>query len=169
MAEEAYLLDSGIAGIAGYQGHPLHEQVRAWLDGLGDETVFVSVVSIAESEYGLNLNPLPAEIQQTIRSMMASYQVLPIDHHTARVYGRIRATLFNAYAPRDRRNRISTRYVVDLRERTSDRQLGIQESDLWIVSVAVQYNMVFATADNAGGMRRVVDAANHSARTKFFS
>ena len=59
-----------------------------------------SVVSIAESEYGLNLNPLPADIQQNIRNMMASYQVLPIDHHTARIYGRIRATLFNAYAPR---------------------------------------------------------------------
>ena len=163
------MLDSGVAGIAGYQGHRLHRKVRAWLDSLGDAPVFVSAVSVAESEYGLNLNPLPTHIQQDIRRVMASYQVLPIDHHTARVYGRIRATLFNAYAPRGNRNQITTRYVEQLRERTSGIELGIQENDLWVVSVAVQYNMVFATADNAGGMHNVVNAANHTHRTHFFS
>ena len=163
------MLDSGIAGIAGYQGHRLHKKVRAWLDGIGDDPVFVSAVSVAESEYGLNLNPLPPSAQQEIRKVMASYQVLPIDHHTARVYGRIRATLFNAYAPRDNRSRISTRYVEDLRERTSGKELGIQENDLWIVSTAVQYNLAFVTADTAGGMRNVVDAANYTHRTHFIS
>lgn len=169
MAGEGYLLDSGVASIAGREGHRLHGKIRTWLDGLGDDPVFVSAVSVAESEYGLNLNPLPPKIQRDIRRVMASYEVLPIDHHTARVYGRIRATLFNSYAPRDHRDQVSTRYVEHLRERTSGLELGIQENDLWIVSVAVQYNLVFATADTAGGMRNVVDAANYTHRTHFFS
>ena len=163
------MLDSGVASMAGYEGHGLYRPIRAWLDGLGDDPVFVSAISIGESEYGLNLNPLPAEVQQDIRSVMASYQVLPIDHHTARVYGRIRATLFDTYAPRDHRNQISARYVEQLRERTSGLELGIQENDLWIVSLAVQYNLVFATADSAGGMRNVVDAANYVHRTHFLT
>ena len=169
MAEDAYLLDSGVASIAGHEGHRLHQQVRTLLEGKGNDAVFVSAVSVAESEYGLNLNPLPAKIQQDIRSVMASYQVLDIDRHTARVYGRIRAALFNAYATRDRRQNVATRYVEGLQERTSGRELGIQENDLWIVSVAVQYNLAFVTADRASGMRNIVSTANHNHRTHFIS
>lgn len=169
MTQEAYLLDSGVAAIAGYQGHRLYAKVRAWLSSLGNDPVYISAVSVAESEYGLNLNPLPVHLQQNIRSVIRSYQVLPIDHHTAPIYGKIRAALFNTYAPRNSRNQITTRYVEHLRERTSGVQLGIQENDLWIVSVAVQHNMIFATADTAGGIHKIVNAANYSHRTHFIS
>ena len=166
--DEGYLLDTSVASAAGYAGHRLHQGVRTWLSGLGDNTVFVSAVTLAESEYGLNLVPLPANIKADIRSAMATYTVLPIDRHTAEIYGRIRGRLFNAYAPRDHRNRISSRYVEDLRERTSGKQLGIQENDLWIVSVAVQYNLIFVTGDGGGGMRNIVDEADYVDRTRFW-
>ncbi len=169
MVQEAYLLDTSIASIAGYEGDERHAGVREWLDGLQDDAVFVSAVSVAESEYGLNLNPLDAQSQQDIRSAIGTYQVLPIDHHTARVYGPIRAALFRAYAPRDYRNRITARYIEDLREPTSGKELGIQENDLWIVSVAVQYNMAFVTADGGGGMRAIVEEAHYAHRTTFWT
>ena len=44
MAEEAYLLDTSIASIAGYAGHGLHGTVPAWLDSLNDDVVFISAV-----------------------------------------------------------------------------------------------------------------------------
>ena len=169
MVQEAYLLDTSIVSIAGYEGDARHMGVREWLDGFENDVVFISAVSIAESEYGLNLNPLDAQSQQDIRSAIGAYQVLPIDRHTAGVYGPIRAALFRKYAPRDYRNRISTRYVEDLREPTTGKELGIQENDLWIVSVAVQYNMVFVTADGSGGMRNIVDEANYVHRTRFWT
>ena len=50
---------------------------------------------------------------------MAGYQVLPMDHHTGRAYGEIRAKLFAQYAPRDRRGRISKKAPEDLIERTT--------------------------------------------------
>ena len=169
MAQEAYLLDTSIASIAGYEGDERHARVREWLDGLQDDAVYISAVSVAESEYGLNLNPLDAQSQQEIRNAIGTYQVLPIDHHTARVYGSIRASLFRACAPRNYRNRITTRYIEDLREPTSGKELGIQENDLWIVSVAVQYNMVLVTADGRGGMRKIVEEAKHAHRTMFWT
>ena len=97
------------------------------------------------------------------------YQVLPIDRHTAEIYGSIRADLFRAYAPRDRRNRFASRYVEDLRERTSGKELGIQENDLWIVSVAVEYNLIFVTGDRGGGMKKIVEVANYAHRTQYWS
>ncbi len=165
---EAYLLDTSIASPAWYEGHKRHKDVRERLESLGDDAVFVSAVSIAEVQYGLRLVALDAQKHQSIRSALERYKVIPVDHHTAQTYAETRATLFKAYAPRDRRNRISSAYIEDLRERTSGKELGIQENDLWIVSVAVQYNLVFVTADQGGGMRKIVDAANYAHRTEYW-
>ncbi len=166
---EGYLLDTSIASPAWYAGHKRHKEVRERLEGLGDDTVFVSDISKAEVEYGLNLVALDAQKHDGIRSAMGRYKVVPIDHHTAQTYGEIRATIFKAYAPRDRRNKISSKYVEDLRERTSGKELGIQENDLWIVSVAVRYNLLFLTADGRGGMRKIIEAANYAHRTEYWN
>ena len=117
--------------------------------------------------YGWNLNCLTVEEKQSIQKVIEKFKVLPIDHHTARTYGKIRADLFNKYAPKNNRGKVSERYATNLRERTSDKELGIQENDLWIVSVAVRYNMEFVTTDNGGGMRRIVDTAGYAHQTSF--
>ena len=167
MTANGYLIDTNVAISAFHKGNKLHSRVRAWLGTLGDDPVFISAVSLAETEYGLNLVPTDKKMQRDVRSAMATYKVLPINHHTAEVYGKIRASLFNAFAPKDRRNKIATRYADDLRERTTGKELGIQENDLWIVSVAVEFNLIFATADKAGGMKKIVDAANYTHRTHY--
>lgn len=169
MAMDGYLLDTNIASRSFHEGSTLHTPTRSRLASLGDDPVFISAVSLAETEYGLNLVTLDAHQQRDIRRAIATYKVLPINHHTAEIYGKIRAALFNAYAPRDRRNNIDSRYADDLREPTTGKELGIQENDLWIVSVAVEYNLVFVTADRAGGMRRIVDAAKYAQRTQYWT
>ena len=115
---EAYLLDTTIASFAWYEGSTRHLETRERLGAIGDDLVFVSAVSVAEVEYGLNLFPMARETQNGIRNAMRGYTVLPIDHHTAQNYGEIKAILFQKYAPRDRRDRIASRYVEDLTERT---------------------------------------------------
>ncbi len=165
---DGYLLDTNITSRAFYEGSKQHKPIRSRLASLGDDPVFISAVSLAETEYGLKVFPLDKQMQRDIRSAMATYKVLPIDHHTAEIYGKIRASLFSAYAPRDRRNRIASHYADDLREVTTGKELGIQENDLWIVSVAVEYNLMFVTTDKAGGMRKIVDAANYAHRTQFW-
>jgi hypothetical protein len=44
-------------------------------------------------------------------------------------------------------------------DRVTGRDLGIDERDLLIVSVAVQYNLILATADRNQGMRSIEQAA----------
>ena len=168
MTFEGYLLDTNMARSACHKGSKPHERVRVWLDSLGDAAVFISAVSLAESEYGLELVPLPTQMKLDIRSAMATYTILPVDRHTAEIYARVRAILFNKYAPKKRVNEVGTRYPEDLREFTSGKELGIQENDLWIVSVAVEYNLMFVTTDKAGGMRRIVDAANYTHRIQYW-
>ena len=169
MTTEGYLLDTNIASWACHQGSTPHARVRARVDGLGDDVAFISAVSLAEVEYGLSLVPSGVQEPANFRRATDMYKVLPIDRHTAEVYGSIRADLFRAYAPRDRRDRFASRYVEDLRERTSGKELGIQENDLWIVSVAVEYNLIFVTGDRGGGMKTIVEVANYAHRTQFWS
>jgi len=47
----------------------------------------------------------------------------------------------------------------DLVERVSGKSLGIDEKDLLIASVAVQYNLILATNDQNPGMKRIEEAA----------
>jgi len=129
--------------------------------------VYVSVVSIAEVEYGLRIAPsIDAQRQSTVRSAMTSFEVLHIDHHTAEEYAKIRANLFRTHSPRNSRGRLTQKHVEDLVDRTTGKELGIQENDLWIVSVAIQYNLIFVTNDR---MHRVIDAAKYSERTEFWN
>lgn len=143
--------------------------MRNRIAALGDARVFLSPISIAEAEYGMAVANMDKENRRNIRSALAQYILLDLDRHTARQYGEVRARLFHKYAPRNNRQRFATKYIEDLREPTTGKELGIQESDLWIVSVAVRYNVVLLTADKAGGMRNIVDAANHVNRTQFWN
>ena len=164
---EGYLLDTNIASASWDYGAPSHKNVRQRLEKLGDALVYVSAVSIAEVEYGLRIAPsIDMQRQSTVRDAMASFKVLNVDQHTAKEYAEIRADLFRAHSPRNRRGRLTQKYVEDLVDRTTGKEFGIQENDLWIVSVAVQYNLIFVTTDR---MHRVIDAAKHSDRTEYWN
>ena len=58
------------------------------------------------------------------------------------------------------------KYVEDIIDRTTGKELGIQENDLWILSVAVQYNLVFVTNDR---MIRAIEATRYSDRTEYWT
>lgn len=160
---DGYLLDTNIASASWDYRSPDHNSVRQQLEELGTAIVYVSAISVAEVEYGLQIAPeIDEERQMLVRNAMGSYEVLHIDHHTAPIYGEIRAKLFRTYAPKNRRGRLTQKRVENLVDRTSGKELGIQENDLWIVSVAVQYNLILVTKDR---MRRVVEAANYVSKT----
>ena len=169
LAEDGYLLDTNMVSAATYEPNSRHEQVRAWLARREGALIFISTVTIGEIRYGESLaRAQPDRARATISDpALADFTVLDIDAHTARLWGAYRATIFDKYAPRDRRGRVRTRSLAGLVDRTTDTDLGIQENDLWIVSAAVAHGLVFVTTDKAGGMRRVVDAANYEERTIF--
>lgn len=166
---EVYLLDTCIASAAWDQRNKAHSTIRPRLLQLDQERMFISSPTIAEIEYGLKVAPsIDANRQHMVRQAMTAYQVLSVDKHTAEPYSNIRTELFKKYAKRDSRDRMKVRYVEDLVERTTGKELGIQENDLWILSVAVQYNLLFITGDRGGGMQRIVEAANYNHRTQYW-
>ena len=168
MIMRGYLLDTNIASAAILEDHGFHEKVRNWLDSVGKNHLFISAVSIAEVEFGLSLNPLPVNVEKEIRQGLSDYTPLFVDKHTLPIYGKIRADILKKYAPK-KHNRITQKVLENLRDLTSGKLLGIQENDLWIVSVAVQHNLEFVTTDRGGGMSKIVDVANYDQRTIYLT
>ncbi len=160
-------MGTNIASVAWDTGSSRHDYVRGRLENLDDDLVFISAVSLAEVEYGLLVSPaIDANRQSAVRNAMSSYTVLQIDQHTSQVYAKIRANLFKKYSPIKSRGRLSRKYIEDLVDRTTGKQLGVQENDLWIISVAVQYNLIFVTSDQ---MHRVTEEAGYANRTEFWN
>jgi predicted nucleic acid-binding protein len=169
VATEGYLLDTVIASWLWDGGNPNHAACQAWLASLGDSPVFVSAITIGEIAYGLGVSPaIDPRRHAQVRAAMTGYEVLSVDRHTAETYGQIRAALFARYSPRGAGGRMQKKVPEDLAEPTTGKALGIQESDLWIVSTAVQYDLQLVTNDRVAGMRRVLDAAGYLHHTVFW-
>lgn len=167
MNTEGYLLDTSVSSSAWDTGSPRHGETLRRLKDLNGGLVYVSAVSFGEVEYGLATAPkIDRSRQATVRTAMRSYQIRNVDQHTAKIYGEIRGELFAKFAPRVKRRRRSARWVEDLVERTTGKELGIQENDLWILSTAKRHNLILVTRDR---MRRLVDVASYSDRTEYWS
>jgi len=169
IAEEVYLLDTSVASAVFDKGNPDHSAVRNNLEQLGEAVIYVCPVVVGEIEYGLKVAPsIDPDRQPLVREAMAQYKCLDVDRHTSESYSGIRANLFKRYSPKDRRNRLTKKHIEDLVEPTTGKELGIDENDLWIVSTAVEYNLVFITRDQKGGMRRIIEAAGYASRTLYW-
>jgi tRNA(fMet)-specific endonuclease VapC len=158
MPTDAYLLDTSIASIVFDADHPSHEAVRARVLGLGARsTVWICSISFGEIEYGLQVSPaIPAGRHAAIRSTLGQYHVYDVDRHTARYYGELRGALFRRFATREAKGRLKQKQPEALLDPATAKELGVQENDIWILAVAIQYNLTFVTLDR---MTRLVEAA----------
>ena len=166
---DAYLLDTMIASDAWDKGSPRHSYTRKCLQHLDPSPVFVSVVSLGEIEFGLKSAPLIDEARQkAVCDNMHEYELLDVDSNTIPIYSHVRAELFKRYAIRNPKGKLLAKQPEELIDTVTAKLLGIQENDLWIVCIAVQYNLVFCTREKKLGMRTIIEIANYLDRTQFW-
>jgi predicted nucleic acid-binding protein len=159
--QDAYLLDTGVASIAWDGEHRAHHEIREKIAAFGEASISVCIVTIAEVLYGLEVSPhIDRQRHDAVKHALWQYKVWDIDRHTAQVYAPMRGRLFKQYAPRGRRGRLTTKWPEVLLESTSAKELGIQENDLWIVSVAIQYDLRFVTSEQK--IKRILDVADET-------
>src|ERR1043165_4623857 len=98
---DAYLLDTNITSAIWDRGHPYHDTTAARVKselGQADRLV-ISVISLGETENGMALARFDSRRETQIRAAARSHRViLPVTHHIAETYGKIRAAVFERYA-----------------------------------------------------------------------
>ena len=156
---KAYLLDTNIASALWDvldKDHP--DAIKFARDAASaGGLVYVSRVTIAEIEYGckLYISTDPARRAKAQAAMSAYKAIRDIDKGTTEHYASIRAELFRRYAPRDSKNRVRKVRPEQLVDKTTGQSLGIQENDLWIAAIAVEYKMILVTDDKMARIQEV--------------
>jgi tRNA(fMet)-specific endonuclease VapC len=155
---DGYLLDTCAAAALWDIRHRDHNIIKDFLKEIPDESVFISVIGKAEVEMGLKCRSTMTEnIKTDIRNEMEKYyyyDMFSINKHTVLPYSDIKAQLFNAYSPQEKKKR--AKWPEDLIDPVSAKSLGVQENDIWLASQAIQHNLILVTADR---MSRIAEAS----------
>lgn len=161
-ASDGYLLDTNIILILLMPRDPRHPGVSVNFQAVNQEgRVFLPIIAIAEIESGMaRYTGTREEEKKAVRDFFIDYSLhLPVDDNTVEPYALIRAQVWRDYGTRKNRGGYKEKVPEDLVERVSGKSLGIDERDLLIASIAVQYNLILATNDQNQGMRRIEEAA----------
>jgi predicted nucleic acid-binding protein len=156
---DGYLLDNNIISILARPSDSRYPGISADFQAIRPGSVFLPVIAIAEIEFGMRLSSSSNEEQKKdLRDFFTQYPLhLPIDDNTIEPYAMLRAQLWRDHGTRKRRG-YKEKVPEDLAERVSGKSLVIDERDLLIASIAVQYNLILATNDQNIGMKRIEEA-----------
>jgi predicted nucleic acid-binding protein len=121
----------------------------------------ISVISWGEIDYGYNVNRKKEESRETeFRKFISNVApwLVSINIHTAEIYGKLRAQLFEEYASKKKMKRLRPEQLIDL---VTSLELGIQENDLWIAAQAISRNLTLVTNDAMEHIREVAGESLH--------
>ena len=127
---DGYIFDTNAASTLWDARHPEHYTVKAFFASISHSPVWLSTIVLTEIEYGLKITPkMDIASQNKVRKEISKNPfVLDIDKHTIGPYSDLQAELFKKYSPRDRSGRLTAKWPEDLIERTSAKELGVQEN-----------------------------------------
>lgn len=161
---KVYLLDTNAASALWDVGDEHHNEALGFVQraAAAGGFIFVSRVVIAEIEYGFKLYTKsdPMRRSQMDTAMRAFTGIREISKGTTEHYSNIRAALFKRYAPRTSKDKVRNVRPERLTDKTTAVELGIQENDLWMAAVAVEYNMTFVSDDKMSHIKEVWPTLN---------
>ena len=142
-------------------------RLRSRLEAIKDAPLIICAVTLGEVEYGLRAADINEEKQRKVRDALVRFKtVVPLTRDTAcPYYAQTRADLFKEYAPKDRKGKKRAQIFIDeLIDPTSGKELTIQENDLWIACIALQYNFVLVSDDS--DMQRIQSVCGKALRVE---
>lgn len=156
---DGYLLDTNVISALADKTRADHIPTSQRLAAIGDSPVLLPVMAIAEILFGMaKVGNVAPQKRAELRAFFAQYPHLPVDDGTVHPYSLVRAEIWRLFATAQRRGHKEKR-PEDLLDKVTGKELGIDEPDLLIASVALEYNLILVTHDNKEGMRRIKEAS----------
>jgi predicted nucleic acid-binding protein len=155
---DGYLLDTNVISVLANPRNPRRSEYEQKVQAM--EHVWLPVIAIAEIEFGMAKTDKPDEIQQAaVRRFFQNFpQPLGFHVNTVEPYALLRAQLWKMYATKEKRRHVE-KVPEDLFDRVTGKQLGVDERDLLIASVAAENGLILATGDKNAGMTHIDEAA----------
>ncbi len=157
---KGYLLDTNVVSDWLDATRPRHAPISKRISELrdGQDLMVTSVIVLGEIEYGIQTasasdHPMLKVLRDQVQAQFVQKRLLlNVTQSTVSVYGRLRAALFDKYAPSKSRRVKRPEQLVDP---VTSKSLGIQENDLWIAAQALERNFVLVTNDTMLRIREV--------------
>jgi len=124
---------------------------------IGQRLVAICPIVQAELIFMAQNSQRQLENIENVQNFIRDIRSYPITSITSEIYGEFKAELIRHYGAREKVKRRQTKL--------SD--IGIQESDLWIASVAVEHDLTLVSADS--DFRRIQAIRNLSLETWYTS
>lgn len=101
------------------------------------ESIGISVITEGELIYMAENSANPLDNLSVVEDLIDDLDVYPVDSVTSRVYGKLKAAIFECFGPKERSKR----------RRTKLESLGVGENDLWIAATAIQHDFTVVSGD----------------------
>jgi predicted nucleic acid-binding protein len=157
---EGYLLDTSALTPLIDAGHNQHVAAVETIKLIGTSPIYVSVIAIAEMEYGFGLYEKSTGVMlpnaDEMRAAARLYPRWEITHHTTSAYAELKAALAVHYLPNVTRE-FRKKYVEDWIDKFTGKALGVDDNDLWICAQARELNFVVVRGDKKMDVIRTAD------------
>lgn len=97
-----------------------------------------SVITMSELLYGAFKSERAISNLSRIENFVQNMEVYPIDKSTAEICGRLKFAILFHFGPKDKGKK----------RNFNINSLGFKDNDLWIASVAIQWDLILVSADN---------------------
>lgn len=120
---------------------------------LENAIIYVCVITQGELIYMAENSERKESNLVLVEAFLQTVHIFDIDQTTSRIYGRLKADLINQFASREKSQR----------RRTKITDIGFDDNDLWIASIALQHNLTLVSADR--DFKRLQEARSLSIET----
>lgn len=104
---------------------------------IGTENLATCVVVQGELIFMADNSDLKQQNLANVTNFLQYLRIYLTDETTAAIYGQLKAALINKFAPKEKSQR----------RKTKIRDIGFDDNDLWIASIALQHNLIVVSAD----------------------
>ncbi|RAQ38592.1 PIN domain nuclease [Arthrospira sp. O9.13F] len=129
-----YLLDTN------HCSYLIRKEATVWEKALaiGTENLATCVIVQGELIFMAEKSAQKTQNLANVNDFLQYLRIYLTDETTAVIYGQIKAALFDQFAPKEKSQR----------RKTKIRDIGFDDNDLWIASIAWQHNLILVSADS---------------------
>jgi len=159
---DVYLLDTNVISDLTDETRTGHAALNARFASVQQQVLLPSM-AVGEIRFGFAKAPnLRPDKRATIDAFIAQFDQVPFDKDCVEPYAIVRAELFKMHGtPEGKRSKFTEKHPEELTEKITGKELGIDEPDLIIASIAIAMNLILVTSDAKIGMSRVKEAAEN--------
>jgi tRNA(fMet)-specific endonuclease VapC len=129
-----YLLDTNHCSLILLKNQTISECIER----VGENNIATTIITVGELTFMAENSQYREQNLTRVDEFLADIRVYYVDEKTAKIYGKIKGSLIKEFGPKQKSKRKTIKIT----------QLGFDENDLWITSIAIRNQLTLVSADS---------------------